>query len=50
MEQEKISFYNGSSWTNASVTVQSGSSSKFFHLTGSFTNLVLAQFNYEAYK
>ena len=44
----KISFYNNSSWSNASITVQAGSSSKFFHLTGSISNIVLAQFNYEA--
>jgi len=44
----KISFYNGSGWGNGDVTVQSGSSSKFFHLTGTFSNLALAQFNYEA--
>ena len=45
----KISFYNGSSWGNASVTVQAGSTEKFFHLDGSsFTNIKLAQFNYEA--
>nr|BAR28933.1 putative carbohydrate binding domain containing protein [uncultured Mediterranean phage uvMED] len=44
----KISFYNNSSWTNGSVTVQDGSTEKFFHLTGSHSNIVLAQFNYEA--
>ena len=45
----KISFYDNSSWTNGDVTVQAGSSSKFFHLTsGSMSGIVLAQFNYEA--
>ena len=45
----KISFYQGSAWLNAAVTVQSGSTTKSVHLTGgSLSNIVLAQFNYEA--
>ena len=45
----KISWYNGSGWGNASVSVASNSTEKFFHLNGSsFTSMKLAQFNYEA--
>ena len=45
----KISWYNGSGWGNASVNVQAGSTEKCFHLDGSsFTNMRLAQFNFEA--
>jgi hypothetical protein len=43
----KISFYTGS-WTNGDIEIQSGSTSKFFHLAGSCSSILLAQFNYEA--
>ena len=45
----RITFYNGSSWSNATASIHSGSTSKNFSVTGSsFPNIVLAQYNYEA--
>jgi hypothetical protein len=44
----KITFYGGGSWGNAAASVQAGSTTKCVNFDSSFTNVKLAQFNYEA--